>query len=34
MKSISKVVWTREAFDCLEEIIAYLEENWSEKEIK
>lgn len=34
MKSISKVVWTREAVDCLEEIIAYLEENWSEKEIK
>jgi plasmid stabilization system protein ParE len=34
MKNISKVVWSSEAVENLEKIIAYLEEKWSEKEIK
>lgn len=34
MKNISKVIWSAEAVDNLEKIIAYLEANRTEKEIK
>ncbi|TVR77177.1 MAG: type II toxin-antitoxin system RelE/ParE family toxin [Chitinophagaceae bacterium] len=34
MKKITKVIWSIEAVDNLDKIIAYLEEKWSEKEIK
>ena len=34
MKNISKVIWSSEAVQNLEKIIAYLEEKWTEKEIK
>ena len=34
MKSISKVLWTKEANENLSKVIKYLEENWTEKEIK
>jgi plasmid stabilization system protein ParE len=34
MKSISKVLWTKEASENLSKVIKYLEENWTEKEIK
>jgi plasmid stabilization system protein ParE len=34
MKNISKVVWSQEAVENLNKIIQYLEENWTEKEIK
>jgi len=34
MKNISKVVWSEEANKNLKKIIQYLEENWTEKEIK
>ena len=34
MKSISKVVWSEEAVENLQKIIQFLEENWSEKEIR
>ena len=34
MKNISKVIWSGEAVENLEKIIAYLQEKWSEKEIK
>jgi plasmid stabilization system protein ParE len=34
MKNISKVVWSEEAVENLKKIIQYLEENWTETEIK
>ncbi len=34
MKNISKVIWSVEAVENLERIIQYLQENWTEKEIK
>lgn len=34
MKSIYKVIWSEEALKNLKEIIDYLEENWSQKEIR
>ncbi|HNQ68186.1 MAG TPA: type II toxin-antitoxin system RelE/ParE family toxin [Bacteroidales bacterium] len=34
MKNISKVIWSAEAVENLEKIIAYLEANWTEKEIR
>lgn len=34
MKNISKVIWSEEAVENLKKIIHYLEENWTEKEIK
>ena len=34
MKSISNVIWTKEANENLSKVIKYLEENWTEKEIK
>ena len=34
MKNISKVVWSEEANKNLKKVIQYLEENWTEKEIK
>lgn len=34
MKNISKVIWSEEAVENLKKIIQYLEENWTEKEIK
>jgi plasmid stabilization system protein ParE len=34
MKNISKVLWTEEAIENLSKVIKYLEENWTEKEIK
>lgn len=34
MKSISKVVWSEEAVENLKGIIQYLEENWTEREIR
>ena len=34
MKSILKIRWTEEATNNLENIISYLETNWTEKELK
>jgi plasmid stabilization system protein ParE len=34
MKSTYKIIWTDEAFKNLENIIAYLEKFWTEKEIR
>jgi plasmid stabilization system protein ParE len=34
MKNISKVLWTVEANENLSNVIKYLEEHWTEKEIK
>ncbi len=34
MKNISKVIWSEEAVENLKKIIKYLEDNWTEKEIK
>lgn len=34
MKNISKIVWSAQAIESFEKIIAYLKENWTEKEIK
>jgi plasmid stabilization system protein ParE len=34
MKSILKIKWTEEAQNNLENIISYLETNWTEKELK
>lgn len=34
MKNIYRIVWSKRAIENLENIIRYLEENWTEKEIK
>ena len=34
MKNGYKILWTKEANDNLDSILKYLEENWTEKEIR
>lgn len=34
MKDSYKIIWSRRAYNNLAKVISYLEENWTEKEIK